>query len=120
MTRLRLALAVGALAFAATEATAAEMATGWEALTISQEQCVAIAAQAAQQTGFGQDITRQPTGIYGWRGNDTVSVRCIAERRIAVFFAYTRDSNTALAAVDALRPFFSGRAPGAPGAPAAK
>lgn len=111
MRKLKYALAAGALALTATHAFAAEMATGWEALNISQEQCLAAAAQAAQQTGFGQDITRQPTGIYGWRGNDTVSVRCIAERRIAVIFAYTRDSNTALAAVDAIRPFLSGRAP---------
>jgi hypothetical protein len=67
-------------------ARAAWMWTGWEEFTGSQEECLQSASRQLQAMNF--TVTVNPQTTFGWRGQDGVSVRCIAERRVAVIFVY--------------------------------
>ncbi len=80
-----LALLASCLGYAPT-ARAAWMWTGWEEASGTQEQCLQTAAAKLRDLGFS--VTVNPQTTFGWRGQDGVSVRCIAERRLAVIFVY--------------------------------
>jgi hypothetical protein len=72
-------------------ARAAWMWTGWEEFVGSQDECLQHAAQVLQGINF--TVTVNPQTTFGWRGQDGVSVRCIAERRIAVIFVYASSNS---------------------------
>ncbi len=67
-------------------AQAAWMWTGWEDTPATQDDCLQQAASALRSMNF--TVTVNPQTTFGWRGQDGVSVRCIAERRVAVIFVY--------------------------------
>jgi hypothetical protein len=74
----------------AAPARAAYMWTGWEDVQQPQEQCLQTAAGRMRELGFTATVNPQTT--FGWRGQDGISVRCIAERRLAVIFIYVNSS----------------------------
>lgn len=86
------ALAAGLAAglAAAPAAQAAWMWTGWEDTQMAQEACLQAAAGKLREIGF--TVTVNPQTTFGWRGQDGVSVRCIAERRLAAIFVYVTGS----------------------------
>ncbi len=86
------ALALVALVLGmAQPARAAWMWTGWEEFGGSQEECLQSASRQLQSMNF--TVTVNPQTTFGWRGQDGVSVRCIAERRVAVIFVHAATSS---------------------------
>lgn len=79
------AMAIAALGLAA-PAVAASMWTGVEDAGGTQEECLQHAAGAMRGLQF--TVTVNPQAAFGWRGRDGVSLRCIADRRLAVIFVY--------------------------------
>ncbi|WP_027285580.1 hypothetical protein [Rubritepida flocculans] len=94
-------LAVPALLAAAIPAAqAATVTTGWEANAGNQDQCIATAADAIGRTGFRVTIAQDRQAVFGWRGEENISIRCIGDRGLAVIFIYThagRDNNQLMA-----------------------
>ena len=116
----RFSAALAALALAAAfggPARAAGMSEGWEPVTVNQEQCVTAAAEAVRRVEF--TMQRNATTAIGFRGDrDGVSIRCIAQRQIAVFFVFVGQGgpSDATALFNRLREAFTNaaRVPGAP------
>ncbi len=90
---LRLGLAAGLLAIAA-PASAATVSTSWVSLSSNnQEECLSIGLAAVQALGFRGAVSGDRQAIFGWRNDETLTVRCIATHELAVVFAYTHDRN---------------------------
>jgi len=107
MTRLVSACLAGALVLAAAgPAAAAGAASGWTEIRMSQSECIAIGQRAV--SGIGYEATADQQTVYGWRNEMVIVVRCIANRNVAVFFAYDESEQAATQAVDRLRPYFQG------------
>jgi hypothetical protein len=70
-------------------AQAATVTTGWEANAGNQDQCIATAASAIERTGFRVNIAQDRQEVFGWRGEENISIRCIGDRGLAVMFVYT-------------------------------
>ena len=108
-------VSVGLALGLATPARAAWMWTGWEDFSGSQDECLQSASRQLQAMNFA--VTINPQTTFGWRGQDGVSVRCIAERRVAVIFIYaataSEDGRVILEQVRAA--FKPGGAPPPPG-----
>lgn len=112
MTRTLLAaLAACVLASHGGTVQAAAMNNGWESITITQEQCANAAAEAVQRVGFA--MQRDGNGAWGFRPNDGVTVRCVAQRQLAIFFVYLGQGQApeARALLDQLRTAFTAAAP---------
>jgi hypothetical protein len=105
------ALACGTILGVTTTAGAAGMNNGWDSITITQEQCVTAAATAVERTGFA--MQRDANGAWGFRPNDGITVRCIAQRQLVVFFVHVgqADGAAARALLDQLRAAFTAAAP---------
>lgn len=116
MKRTILAAAVIASGLSAANATG--VASGWEAIQLSQAQCLDAAVAGVNGLGFRENVSRQADSVYGWRGDEGIAVRCISDRQLAVIFSYLNDLNAALRTVDAMRPYFQRGGGGAP--PASK
>lgn len=120
----RFSAAVLAMALAAPlagPARAVGMSEGWEPVTVSQEQCVNAAAEAVRRVEFA--MQRNATTAIGFRAErDGVSIRCIAQRQIAVFFVFLGQGSPqdATALFNRMRESFNAatRAPGVPAPPA--
>lgn len=79
------------LASAASPARADWMHSGWEGIAMSQPECIAHAATQAAELGYVPSPGQ--SSVFAWRGEDGVTVRCIAERGLVVIFAFTHDSD---------------------------
>ncbi len=88
-------LGVGVLAgAAASPAGAATVSTSWVSLiNNNQEECLATGLAAVQALGFRGSVSGDRQAIFGWRSDETLTVRCIATHELAVVFAYTHDRN---------------------------
>lgn len=83
-----------ALAIQAVPAAAATVSTSWGALANNnQEECLSTALAAVQALGFRGTVSGDRQAIFGWRQDETLTVRCIATHELAVVFAYTHDRN---------------------------
>lgn len=92
-SRYRLGLAAGFLALAL-PAAAATVSTSWVSLSNNnQEECLAIGLAAVQALGFRGNVSGDRQAVFGWRNDETLTVRCIATHELAVVFAYTHDRN---------------------------
>jgi hypothetical protein len=69
-------------------ALAASGHTTWEEIVPNQERCLETGRAAMERIGFGAEIPADRQTVFGWRGEDLLAVRCIADRRIAVIFLY--------------------------------
>jgi len=92
------------LTLTAAPAMAASVSTAWAELPRSdQEECLAIGSRAIQDLGFRANISRDRQTIFGWRGEEALTIRCISGRGIAVVFAWVTDrSNDSGRLVDAV------------------
>jgi hypothetical protein len=106
LARIAIVLSVSAGAQAAT------VTTGWEGHAGNQDQCIDTAASAIQRTGFRVNIAQDRQAVFGWRGDDNISVRCIGDRQLAVVFIYTGDGLDNARLIDMLRDEFRRGGPG--------
>lgn len=112
MSPPRLALLSLLLAGSVWRAEAASVSSGWEAISIPQEQCLSVGFEALRRQGYS-NLHRDAVSVYGWQRNDNIAVRCIAERGVVVLFAYVFEGDTSLSAarLDAVRQAFQRRGP---------
>ena len=60
------------------------IASEWTDMKMSQKECFARGEKAIARLGFG-DLERTRFSRYGTKGDYTVAVRCIEERKIVLF-----------------------------------
>ncbi len=79
-------LGVGVLAgAAASPAGAATVSTSWVSLiNNNQEECLATGLAAVQALGFRGSVSGDRQAIFGWRSDETLTVRCIATHELAL------------------------------------
>ena len=108
---LAAAMALGVVVGHAATSRAAGMNNGWDSITITQDQCVTAAATAVERTGFA--MQRDANSAWGFRPNDGITVRCIAQRQLVVFFVHLGQGDGAAARtlLDHLRAAFTAAAP---------
>jgi len=117
LKRLPACLVLGLLAGAAPQpARAAFMWTGWEDIFATNETCITVGTEALRQIGFSTRVSGQT--VFGWLGDDGLSIRCLADRRIAVFFSYTQDEQNGRNFIEYIRLRLRATAP-APATPGA-
>lgn len=111
MRILMAALACGAALALPAQARAAGMNNGWENITMTQDQCVTAAATAVERAGF--QMQRDANGAWGYRTHDGVTIRCVAQRQLAMFFIYVGQGGApeARALHDQLRNAFNAASP---------
>ena len=94
---LRIPVLVGAvlLGALAAPAIAAMVSTGWTSLPAgaNQDSCLATGNAALQAAGFRANISDDRQTVFGWRGDEALVVRCIADRNLAVVFAWVTDAS---------------------------
>ncbi|MBP0466508.1 hypothetical protein J5Y09_21445 [Roseomonas sp. PWR1] len=122
MSRIPALILAGALGFAALPAGASSVSTAWARVTQgNQEECLAVGLRAVQAVGFTASISDSRQTVFGWRGEESLTVQCLAAHGVAVVFAWVTDqSNDSARLVDSVTTAFRGRAgPGAgvPGGP---
>lgn len=85
-------------------AMAASVSTSWvELRSTSQDQCIEIGQRAVEAAGFQVSISRDRQTIFGWRGDEALTVRCIGAQRVAAVFAWVTDqSNDSAQLVDSV------------------
>lgn len=92
MPRFKLPVLVAGLALAALPAGAASVSTAWVQLTSNdQEDCLAIGTRVLEDSGFRASISQDRQTVFGWRGEEALTVRCISGHRLAVVFAWVND-----------------------------
>lgn len=92
MIRTPIRMAAVALALAAAPAMASSVSTAWTQLpSNNQEECLAIGSRAVEGAGFRASISQDRQTIFGWRGEEALTVRCISGSGIAVVFAWVTD-----------------------------
>jgi len=112
MTRIPTLIAAAALALvASTAAQASSVSTAWAPLpSNNQEECLAIGSRAVEAAGFRANISQDRQTIFGWRGEEALTVRCISGSGIAVVFAWVTDqSNDSGPLVDAVTAAYRNR-----------
>ena len=62
------------------------IASDWDDLSYSQDECLARGEAAIRRLGFG-DIERTRYSRFGQNGEYTVAVRCISEKKAVLFLA---------------------------------
>lgn len=99
------------IGLAALPAMAATVSTAWVQLpTTNQDDCVAIGERAIAAAGFQTNVSRDRQSIFGWRGDEALTVRCIGSQRVAAIFAWVTDqSNDSAQLVEAVAQAFRER-----------
>ena len=71
------------------------VSTGWTSLTAGtdQDSCLTLGQGAIQAGGFRASISDDRQTVFGWRGDEALVVRCIADRNLAVVFAWVTDAS---------------------------
>lgn len=103
------------MGFAALPATAATVSTAWvELRSNSQDDCIAIGQRAVEGAGFNVTVSQDRQTIFGWRGDEALTVRCIGAQRVAAVFAWVTDqSNDSAQLVEAVtRAYRNRQSPG--------
>ncbi|NMJ41859.1 hypothetical protein GWK16_11450 [Roseomonas sp. JC162] len=81
-----------AFVLASSPVLAASVTTAWADLPSNdQEECLSIGSRAIQSVGFRPSISQDRQTIFGWRGEEALTVRCISGKGIAVVFAWVTD-----------------------------
>ena len=86
MGRRWLAGALGFAVFGLTAQAAAgpAVATRWQNVTVSQDECLQKAEDAIRRSGFGK-LERTQQSRYGSLENYTAAIRCITSNELAIF-----------------------------------
>ncbi|MBW6399940.1 hypothetical protein KPL78_18920 [Roseomonas sp. HJA6] len=108
MSRIHRFALAAAFGLAALPALSASVSTGWvELRSNDQESCIDQGQRAVQGVGFQSTVSRDRQSIFGWRGEESLTVRCISARGIAVVFAWVNDqSNDSAQLVEAITQAF--------------
>lgn len=69
-------------------AQAASVTTAWENVPNGQDTCLETGLNASRNAGFRSSISDDRQTVFGWRGDDSIAIRCIGDRRLAVIFIY--------------------------------
>lgn len=77
-----------AACFSMGAANAASVTTAWENVSGGQDACLATGVQGARNAGFRANISNDRQTVFAWRGDDSIAIRCIGNRRLAVIFIY--------------------------------
>jgi len=94
VSRISLPAIAASLALTAAPAMASSVSTAWAELPSNdQEECLAIGSEVIRSVGFRANISRDRQTIFGWRGEEALTIRCISGRGIAVVFAWVTDQN---------------------------
>lgn len=104
MSRTRKFALATLLALAAMPAGAASVSTAWvELRSANQDECIAIGERAVASAGFDVSVSQDRQTIFGWRGDEALTVRCIGSQRVAAVFAWVNDqSNDSAQLVEAV------------------
>lgn len=87
------AIAMG-LALLSVPAAAATVSTAWARLpSNNQEDCLATASRAVEGVGFRASISQDRQTVFGWRGEEALTVRCISGHGVAVVFSWVSDQS---------------------------
>lgn len=99
------------IGLAALPAMAATVSTAWVQLpSTNQDDCVATGERAIAAAGFQTNVSRDRQSIFGWRGDEALTVRCIGSQRVAAIFAWVTDqSNDSAQLVEAVAQAFRER-----------
>jgi hypothetical protein len=118
VSRISALFLAGALGFAALPANASSVSTAWARTTQgNQEECLGIALRAVQAVGFTANISDSRQTVFGWRGEESLTVQCLAAHGVAVVFAWVTDqANDSARLVDSVTTAFRGRGVPGPGA----
>lgn len=115
MSRTRKFALATLLALAAMPAGAASVSTAWvELRSANQDECIAIGERAVAGAGFETSVSQDRQTIFGWRGDEALTVRCIGSQRVAAVFAWVNDqSNDSAQLVEAVtRAYRARQSPG--------
>ncbi|MEO3473347.1 hypothetical protein AAFN86_15875 [Roseomonas sp. CAU 1739] len=115
MSRIERYVFATLFAVAALPATAASVSTAWvELRSTNQDECIDIGQRAVQGAGFQVSVSQDRQTIFGWRGDEALTVRCIGAQRVAAVFAWVTDqSNDSAQLVDAVtRAYRNRQSPG--------
>lgn len=94
MTRIPALLLAGAIGLAAAPSLAASVSTGWARVTQgNQEECLATAMRAVQSVGFSASISDSRQTVFGWRGDEALTVQCLSAHGVAVVFSWVTDQS---------------------------
>jgi hypothetical protein len=94
VSRIPLPALAAALALTAAPALASSVSTAWAQLpSNNQEECLTIGSRAVENAGFRANISQDRQTIFGWRGEEALTVRCISGKGIAVVFAWVTDQS---------------------------
>lgn len=94
MLRFPLPAIAAALALTASAASAASVSTVWAQLpSNNQDDCLAIGNRAVEAAGFSASISQDRQTVFGWRGEESLTVRCISTHGVAVVFAWVTDNS---------------------------
>jgi hypothetical protein len=92
--RFKMSLLAAGLALAVAPAEAATVSTAWVQLgSGDQEECLSIGSRVLESSGFRASISQDRQTVFGWRGEEALTVRCIAGHRLAVVFAWVNDQS---------------------------
>lgn len=94
MSRPMTMLLAAGLVLAALPATAATVSTAWARLQSNdQEACLRTASGAIEAAGFRASVSQDRQTVFGWRGEESLTVRCISGHGVAVVFAWVNDQS---------------------------
>lgn len=84
-------------------AQAATVTTAWEDVPEGQDVCLNTGVNASRNAGFRSSISNDRQTVFGWRGDDSIAIRCIGDRRLAVIFIYVVDRGDGSALLQTVR-----------------
>lgn len=111
MSRIPLRALAASFALMASPAMASSVSTAWAQLpSNSQDECLSIGTRAIESVGFRASVSQDRQTVFGWRGEEALTVRCISGSGIAVVFAWVTDqSNDSGRLVDAVTTAYRNR-----------
>lgn len=94
MSRIKHFAVTALLGLVALPVGAATVSTSWVQLrSTSQDDCIAIGERAIAAAGFQANVSRDRQSIFGWRGDEALTIRCIGAQRVAAIFAWVTDQS---------------------------
>lgn len=94
MSRIMIPAVAMGLALVSLPSAAATVSTAWARLPSSnQEDCLTTASRAVEGVGFRASISQDRQTVFGWRGEEALTVRCISGHGVAVVFSWVNDQS---------------------------
>jgi hypothetical protein len=87
-------------------ANAATVTTAWENVPGGQDTCLDTGVDGARNAGFRASISNDRQTVFAWRGDDSIAIRCIGDRGLAVIFIYVVNRGDGSALLQTVRGSF--------------